>query len=60
MSDDQVGYESVSVSSVTGIPGLSRTKDVKWLCVCVRACVCNNNNKWECTMLETKVFRYNF
>jgi len=38
MSDDQVGCEWVSVSSGTGLPGLSRTKAVKRLCVCV--CVC--------------------
>ena len=25
----------MSVSSGTGLPGLSRTKAVKWLCVCV-------------------------
>ena len=35
MSDDQVGCEWVSVSSGTGLPGLSRTKAVKQLCVCV-------------------------
>ena len=35
MSDDQVGCEWVSVSSGTGLPGLSRTKAVKRLCVCV-------------------------
>ena len=46
MSDDQVGCEWVSVSSGTGLPGLSRTEAVKRLCVCVcararaRACVC--------------------
>ena len=40
MSDDQVGCECVSVSSGTGLPGLSRTKAVKRLCVCVCACVC--------------------
>ena len=34
MSDDQVGCEWVSVSSGTGLPGLSRTKAVKRLCVC--------------------------
>ena len=34
MSDDQVGGEWLSVSSGTGLPGLSRTKAVKWLCVC--------------------------
>ena len=33
MSDDQVGCEWVSVSSGTGLPGLSRTKAVKRLCV---------------------------
>ena len=32
---DQVGCEWVSVSSGTGLPGLSRTKAVKRLCVCV-------------------------
>jgi len=35
MSDDQVGCEWVSVSSGIGLPGLSRTKAVKRLCVCV-------------------------
>jgi len=35
MSDDQDGCELVSVSSGTGLPGLSRTKAVKRLCVCV-------------------------
>jgi len=35
MSDDQDGCEWVSVSSGTGLPGLSRTKAVKQLCVCV-------------------------
>ena len=35
MSDDQVGCEWVSVSSGAGLPGLSRTKAVKRLCVCV-------------------------
>ena len=39
MSDDQVGYEWVSVSSRTGLPGLSRTKADKRLCVCVCVCV---------------------
>ena len=34
MSDDQVGGEWLSVSSGTSLPGLSRTKAVKWLCVC--------------------------
>ena len=38
MSDDQDGCEWVSVSSGTNLPGLSRTKAVKRLCVCV--CVC--------------------
>jgi len=32
---DQVGCEWVSVSSGTGLPGLSWTKAVKRLCVCV-------------------------
>ena len=35
MSDDQVGCEWASVSSGTGLPGLSRTKAVKRLRVCV-------------------------
>jgi len=35
MSDDQVDCEWVSVSSGTGLPGLSPTIAVKWLCVCV-------------------------
>jgi len=41
MSDDQVVCEWVSVSSGTGLPGLSLEKAVKQLCVCVcvRACV---------------------
>ena len=34
MSDDQVWCELVSVSSGTGLPGLSRTKVVEQLCVC--------------------------
>ena len=38
MSGDQVGCEWVSVSSGTGLPGLSRTKAVKRLCVCVIIC----------------------
>ena len=42
MSDDQDGCEWVSVSSGTGLPGLSRTKAVKQLCVCV--CPGNNGN----------------
>ena len=32
MSDDEVGCEWVSVSTGTGLPGLSRTKAVKRLC----------------------------
>ena len=40
MSDDQVGCEWVSVSSGTGLSGLSRTKAVKRLCLCVCVCVC--------------------
>ena len=39
MSDDQVGCEWASVSSGTGLPGLSRTKAVKRLRVCVCALV---------------------
>jgi len=39
MSDDQDGCEWVSVFSGTGLPGLSRTKAVKRLCVCVCVCV---------------------
>ena len=35
MFKDQVGCEWVSVFSGTGLPGLSRTKAVKRLCVCV-------------------------
>jgi len=35
MSDDQDGCEWVSVSSGTSLPGLSQTKAVKRLCVCV-------------------------
>jgi len=35
MFDDQVFCEWVSVSSGTGLPGLSRIKAVKRLCVCV-------------------------
>ena len=38
MPDDQDGCEWVSVSSGTGLPGFSRTKLFKRLCVCV--CVC--------------------
>ena len=34
------GWVWVSVSSGTGLPGLSRTKAVKRLCVCVCVCVC--------------------
>ena len=40
MSDDQVGCKWVSVSSGTGLPGLSWTKAVKQLCVCVCVCAC--------------------
>jgi len=40
MSDDEVGCEWVSVSSGTSLPGLSGTKAVKRLCVCVSVCVC--------------------
>jgi len=39
MSDDQVGCEWVSVSSGTGLPGLSQTKAIKRLYVCVCVCV---------------------
>jgi len=35
MSDDQDKCEWVSVSSGTGLPGLSLTKAIKRLCVCV-------------------------
>ena len=35
MSDDQVGCKWASVSSGTGLPGLSRTKGRLRLCVCV-------------------------
>ena len=35
MSNDPVGCEWVSVSSGTGLPGLSQTKAVERLCVCV-------------------------
>jgi len=35
MSDDHDGCEWVTVSFGTGLPGLSRTKAVKRLCVCV-------------------------
>ena len=44
MSDDQDGCEWVSVSSGTGLPGLSRTKAVKRLCVCEAALV------WACAV----------
>ena len=43
MSDDQDGCEWVSVSSGTGLPGLSRIKGrqtVVCMCVCVCVCVC--------------------
>jgi len=40
MSGDQDGCEWVNVSSGTGLPGLSRTKAIKRLCVCV--CVIDN------------------
>ena len=43
MSDGQVGCAWVSVSSGTGLPGLSRTKAVKRLCVCVLSI--NESNK---------------
>ena len=39
MSDDQDKCEWVSVSSGTGLPGLSLTKAIKRLCVCVCVCV---------------------
>ena len=48
MFDDQVGREWVSVSSGTGLPGLSRTKAVKRLCVC--ACVCEAALVWACAV----------
>ena len=35
MSDDQDGCEWENVSSGIGLPGLSRTKADKQLCVCV-------------------------
>jgi len=40
MSDDQVVCEWVSVSSGTGLPGLSLTKAVKRLCACACVCAC--------------------
>ena len=38
MADDQDGFECVSVSSGTGLPGFPGPKAVKQLCVCV---LCN-------------------
>ena len=35
MSEDQDGCEWVSVSSGTGLPGLSRTKGITVVCVCL-------------------------
>jgi len=45
MSDDQVGCEWVSISSGTGLPGLSRTKAVKRLCVCVCVLLLSQQNR---------------
>jgi len=39
MSDDQVGREWVSVSSGTGLPGLTRTTVCVCVCVCVFTCI---------------------
>jgi len=50
MSDDQVECEWVSVSSGTGLPGLSRTKAVNRLCVCV--CVPLVSQKYCARMLR--------
>jgi len=55
MSDDPAGCQQVSVSSATGLPGLSQTKAVKRLCMCVcmytvygtkntKTCKCNQNS----------------
>ena len=49
MSDDQVGCEWVSISSDTGLPGLSQTKAVKRLCVC-------NYSKNICNNIPQKVY----
>jgi len=43
MSDDQVGRESVSVSSGTGLPGLTRTT----VCVCVCVFTCISTELWH-------------
>ena len=44
MSDDHAGCEWVSFSFGTGLPGLSQTKAVKRLCVCVCKSVTKNRN----------------
>ena len=56
MSDDQVGCEWVSVSSGTGLPGLSRTKDVKRLCVCV----CSSTVNSEISGADKQTKRWEF
>ena len=48
MSDDQVGCEWVSVSSGTGLPGLSR------VCVCVCVCVCVHACARACVVYATR------
>ena len=69
MSDDQVGCEWVSVSSGTypTLPGLSRTKAVKRLCVCVCVCgmsvmSCNKDRhlKLQCILNEKCLVQYSF
>jgi len=55
MSDDEDGCEWVSVSSGTGLPGLSRTKAVKWLCVCSTQYSFQLRALW-CILIKITVF----
>ena len=52
MSDDQDGCEWVSVSSGTGLPGLSRTKGRY---TCVRVCYLYNDNDNERKFIQRVV-----
>ena len=59
MSDDQDGCEWVSVSSGTGLPGLSRTKAVKRLCVC-KLFMKNGGGGRQCIAITTVITTDNF
>jgi len=54
MSDDQDECEWVSVSSGTGLPGLSLTKAIKRLCVCVCVCIVSQTQRTTTNDLPTK------